>query len=989
MGLAEEIFEDREGFLWIGTVNGLVMYDGYQTTSYMHQPNDSSTLAANNINAISQDHTGRIWVGVSRFGFSVLDKTRKSFIHPCLPDQNGDCSQGISVNAICSDGENAMWVGTSGGLMKFTTSAVPTFIKAFYHDSASQTSLSANYVMQTYVDRKNRLWVGTKDGINLLNTQGDGFVNFHTNPSFPSQQTLDIKEDNKGRIWVTTRYIKESLLVYDEETETFIPAATSRRPYSGEYKITFDQDDNLWVSSRGVGAFHYDLSSNVQTFFDPANYKDHGFRNINSLNTLTDRYGNVWITGNSVQKWPATGKSVSTIRTEENTVLAIYADSVSIWYSDQEPKVLTKRTGNETYLFGTFTPTNIRKGSPENVSSKKSYCIRDLDNDHVLISTTRNIYKWNKVTNSFVEYPLSVGGPIREFVITPDKKHLWLCANQGSPLLFDLATGSYHRPDYASSISNVRCVAQDENGDLWFGSGTSGLFYMDSESHEIIQFAPDDPDPDRRIYNYLVNDIAITEKNIWVATNLGLEMIDKTTKKTVPISAGEFFFSNSFMSILEDDKGYLWLSTNNGLHRYDPASKTITSYDTNDGLINSVYSAGTCHKDSEGHLYFGGDNGIDYFNPDEIGINSIPPDLYLSKILVNNEPLESTDPVFNLNALDLSHTENFIEIELLALHLTSPKTNSYAYRIPEIDSLWRQLGQQRTITLANMRPGNYTLQARAANGDHVWCAKKTLLHISIKPPYWATWWFITLSILFILAAVMLAFRYHIYQVKTRERIKAEFSKQLKELESRALRAQMNPHFLFNSLNSVKSLITQGNTEKATEYITRFAQLIRQILANSEKPFVRLQEELEALRLYLEIEKLRFQNFTYEIHVDENVNVDFIEVPPLILQPYVENAIWHGLMHLTSTDRRLRVVVNQEAQFLHLTIEDNGIGRKQAGEIKSLGASRKQGMGMRITEDRLQLLKTIYGQDVKIVVTDLTDNGQPTGTRVEIRIPYSD
>ncbi len=238
----------------------------------------------------------------------------------------------------------------------------------------------------------------------------------------------------------------------------------------------------------------------------------------------------------------------------------------------------------------------------------------------------------------------------------------------------------------------------------------------------------------------------------------------------------------------------------------------------------------------------------------------------------------------------------------------------------------------------------------------------------------------------VLLILNFAYRYHIRQIETRERLKSVFNKRVAELESTALRAQMNPHFLFNSINSVKSLISHGDSHKATQYLTRFGQLIRQVLANSEKPLVRLQEELEALRLYLEIEQLRFQNFTYEITVDAGVNADFVEVPPLILQPYVENAIWHGLMHKTTGDRQLNVNVSRKGNYLHMTVADNGIGREAARQIKMLGNARKGGMGMRLTSDRLNLLHKIYGQEVTVIVEDLSANGKPAGTKVNITIP---
>jgi LytS/YehU family sensor histidine kinase len=201
---------------------------------------------------------------------------------------------------------------------------------------------------------------------------------------------------------------------------------------------------------------------------------------------------------------------------------------------------------------------------------------------------------------------------------------------------------------------------------------------------------------------------------------------------------------------------------------------------------------------------------------------------------------------------------------------------------------------------------------------------------------------------------------------------------------------MNPHFLFNSLNSIKSLISAGESGKATEYVTRFSQLIRQVLSNSEKPLVRLEEDLEALRLYLTIERLRFQNFEYEIKVGEDVNTDFAEVPPLLLQPYVENAIWHGLMHKTEGKKKVTVCISRDRDFLVMQVADNGIGRERAKHIKMRGGSRKGGMGMRVTRDRIKLLRDFYGQDATVEVEDLTTVtdgvSKASGTRVTVRIP---
>jgi ligand-binding sensor domain-containing protein len=985
MGPAGEIFQDSDGFLWIGTVHGLVRFDGYETQFWTHDPNESNTMAANNIDAIGQDSSGRIWIGLKDYGLDILDPELKSFTHLCLPDHDGHCMQRVSVNDIISDGDSVMWVGSTSGLLQFSDTDQPKLLRIYRHEAEDPYSLSSDIILRTFIDSYDRLWVGTHDGINQFDRSHSRFINKFSNKSFPGTQTLDITEDQSGQIWLSMRSTKESLYYYNELSGNFEPVPGYADRQLGELRITFDHDNNLWLSSRGAGAHFVDAVTGMRTFLGPKYETTQGYRNLYGQQSFTDKYGNVWMTGNYLTKWPDTGKKIMNLRTDENQVISVYANADAIWYSENELWRYHRGSQVTNVVFARNLPTNIRRSAGQ--PTRRVYCMEDYDEDNIILTTTRNIFIWNTKTDAFIEFPLNYGGPFREFVITPDRKQIWVCRNQGTPLLFDLKAGQAFHPPYVSRILNPRCIAQADDGDLWIGSGTDGVYHLDAATKEVVNFIPNHTDPDLRLSDFTVNDISISGKYIWVATNLGINKIDISSLTVIRLPRQTSSLHNSTMSILPDASGLLWISTQNGLVCFDPVKETVRHFDRRDGLINTVYTPGASYKDKMGILYFGGDQGIDYFDPNKMGINQVPPDLYISKILVNNIRADSNIATHHIRNLNLKHTENSIEIELLALHLTAPSFNTYAYRIPTLDTAWRHLGNQRTITLANMQPGSYTLQARAANADGVWSEEKNLMQLRINLPFWATWWFISSSIITLIAMLSMAYRYHIRQIETRERLKSVFNKRVAELESTALRAQMNPHFLFNSINSVKSLISQGDNAKATQYLTRFGQLIRQVLANSEKSLVRLQEELEALRLYLEIEQLRFQNFTYDITVGEDVNADFIEVPPLILQPYAENAIWHGLMHQSTDQRKISVSVALKDDYLYMSVEDNGIGREAARKIKMLGHARKGGMGMRLTSDRLRLLHKIYGQEVQVIVEDLSENGKPAGTKVVIKLPH--
>lgn len=246
-----------------------------------------------------------------------------------------------------------------------------------------------------------------------------------------------------------------------------------------------------------------------------------------------------------------------------------------------------------------------------------------------------------------------------------------------------------------------------------------------------------------------------------------------------------------------------------------------------------------------------------------------------------------------------------------------------------------------------------------------------------------SWWFWVLLTMGFAAGASFLVRWRIDKKRKEEYLKAEFDKKLASVEMHALRAQMNPHFIFNCLNSIDYYILKSETENASEYLNRFSRLIRLILQNSRSKSVNLRDELDALRLYIEMESLRFdRQFDYEVKVDKDLNLEEVTIPPMILQPYVENAIWHGLMQKKGR-RRLELIITRENSHLYCVIQDNGIGREAAMALRSKSAGRRKSMGMQITSDRIGMIS----KDAIVRVEDLRDpEGVPSGTRVELEIP---
>ncbi|MCB0550271.1 MAG: histidine kinase, partial [Phaeodactylibacter sp.] len=277
-------------------------------------------------------------------------------------------------------------------------------------------------------------------------------------------------------------------------------------------------------------------------------------------------------------------------------------------------------------------------------------------------------------------------------------------------------------------------------------------------------------------------------------------------------------------------------------------------------------------------------------------------------------------------------------------------------------------------------------QLRASNAAGEWTDTNIVsLPVKIIPAFWQTWWFRLLALTALLGTGFWLYFYRQLQQSRRQALKAEYEQQLSRLELSALRAQMNPHFIFNAFNSVKWYLIKGEREKTVDYLDKFSLLIRKVLESTRHEVVPLSEELETIRLMLEIEQMRFKNkFEYCIEVDENIDTQFLRVPPLILQPYVENAIWHGLLHKAGAPGRLTISLASIPGGVRCIIEDNGIGREKAKTLRSHSFRHTRSYGMQIGKERIALLSRQYFQAATLEVEDLTDEtGQAAGTRVTV------
>jgi hypothetical protein len=544
----------------------------------------------------------------------------------------------------------------------------------------------------------------------------------------------------------------------------------------------------------------------------------------------------------------------------------------------------------------------------------------------------------------------------------------------------------------SSSISNnlVYSIFQDSNHNLWIGTN-NGLNLYKPSSNNFRVFRTNSKEGTSINNNTIFSVSEDKIGNLWICTmGGGLNKYDVKKNRFVYYTVNEGLPNNVVYSVLQDESGFFWLNTNHGICRFNPINGACINYDVKDGLQSYEFNGGAQTITKSGEIFFGGMNGFNLFQPADIPDRRDPPPPVITGFRIFNDL--NYREYFNGDTIELSYLDNFFSFEFASLDFSNGSNLFYEYRLDNINTTWTKTDpDHRMSEYTNIEPGTYKFRVRASSTNSFKKSEETCITLIIKPPWWKTWIFrVSLSLLLIIITIF-TIHSQIQRIRKKneiERTMLDMEKKIFETERKALRLQMNPHFIFNTLNAIQYFIFQNDKLSANKYISMFSKLIRQILINSQQNTILLKDDLIALELYIELELLRFENmfdFTITIAPDESV-LEY-EIPSMILQPYVENAIRHGLIHRKEKGL-LQITVRKEKEGRILCIiEDNGIGREKAEEIRQKTKPDHQSLGIQITESRLRLINKLYGSEMYINTYDMKDqDGNPTGTRVELNIP---
>ena len=956
------IYQDKKEYLWIGTYSGLSRFDGTSFTNFgVHNGFDNLY--------ISQffEFDNRLWVSTrNKIGYF-----ENNTFHPT------SVNDGLNTDYIYGFGEvlkGKLWAFTSKGLYEWKEKV---WIKKKYFPGLENTPirraaskdgilyfcLNDRIVMQ-YEDGKastitaksdhlpyflslnefhNRLFINTVDG--LYELKQDQML-----PLFQSQLTgktiYTYLLDSRMRFWIATE--QDGILISDpgSEEKLVYQVPLSIRLVS---KIFEDKGHNIWVASfQGmlkIKNFFFDYLIMPGTVSP-----DHRFL------PAVDMKGGLYIY-------------------EFKSGLATFDGK----------QLLTKRFLN---------PQNILQNEVR--STLIDILAFDGDQNYWAITRSDQLFRIN--TNG---KQVQIKAPLRGDSAFYFNSVAWEPVNKrmycGGHRLYFWYQDSLHEFRIKQNnlpIETITKLLELKNGNILVNSRTSGVWLINSSGNAFNMLKETDVPIDSRFL--------FAEDNlgkIWIAfTGIGLKRYaivnDTAFTMETEISTMNGLPNDIVETIAVDSRNRLWAATLSGLIVMDTlsgssAKKFVMYHIGKEQNFNFQVQNGLTKMkaDKNGDIWFCTNEHLIRFRSNDLDIVSVTPVTHIENMRLNMKETDwkqwspKLDGYFMLpEKLELPHNQNTLTFSFKGINYNSDERIWYSYKLIGVDTSWGPSTENNLISYIKLSPGTFTFMVRTRNNNSAWSEPASFTFI-IKPPFWKTWWFRTLGILLASFILFLIFRTQLKRVNK----KAALQNQLRNLEMKALKAQMNPHFVYNALNSIQSLVIDNRQQEALDYMVKFGRLLRQVLNHSEQNVVTLDKELATLELYIQLEALRLHySLDYSIDVDDPIIPEKEFIPPLILQPFVENALWHGLGEKDG-DKNLTIHVFSDDQWLYCSIADNGVGRR-ATDKKEKSASYHEGpRGMEITTNRLKAYNDDKRNESIEVKDHIWSNGEPGGTTIVVKI----
>ncbi|HEX7357861.1 MAG TPA: two-component regulator propeller domain-containing protein, partial [Ignavibacteriaceae bacterium] len=878
------VYEDSNGLLWIGTQDGLNLYDGYTFKIFRHEPANENSLLDYAVNVVCETEPGIFWIG-TRSGLSKLDLGTGKFIHY---QHKADSTNSLVDNyvwSILKDSEGSLWIGTKNGLSLFNP-LTETFIN-FTYNPPEKKSISHNFILSMVEDNNKNIWIGGRGGLDRYDLKQKKFFNYKLFPEKPEDISLNgimslcfINNtlwigSYSGLYYTNLDEIKKEKIIINKLllNQNDLNTPGEHLQYSVRC-ITSGSDNTIWAGTYGSGLIRYKTDTGKINFYRSSN--KNGSINENYIVSVhEDKNQVLWIgtSSSGLNKFNRSSERFQTMNI--SNAFGNQKSGVSSVYED--------RKGN--LWVGTLLGDIVKINNPLSENAALRYLNADKNLKEYFSPIEIRTFYEDKTGNIWVGTfgkGIFIIDPAVNKVkrITNDKKNIKSIASDFIHCIFESSDGTIwigtgagglnkYNPDdnsfthYRHNSKNTKSISSDEstaicedkNGIIWVGTSVGGLNRFDPGTGEFEHFIHKVTDKKSISSNRIICLYSDKKSNLWIGTfGGGLNRLIQGSNTFEYFSVKDGLPSNIINYITEDLSGNLWITTDKGLSVFNEYSISFKNYDINDGLQSNEFLNGAGFKSKlNNHIFIGGVNGVNIFNPENLNSNTKKPNVIFTDFKIYNKSvLPGEDSPLKTNILyakeiRLSHDQNFITIEFASLDFNNPDKTKYAYKLEGLNTEWIPSGNQRFATFTNLDPGDYTFHVKAANSDGVWNEAGVSIKVILLPPWWQTWWAYILYTIFIVSILYSFRQYEMKRVKLRNEL------QLKDFESKKLQEvdQLKSHFFANISHEFRTPLTlilgllqkfEGKTSDKSDIedygvmkrnAVRLLQLINQLLELSK------------------------------------------------------------------------------------------------------------------------------------------------------------
>ena len=1011
---ASVLLQDRQGFVWIGTLGGLNRYDGYQIKVFRNLPGDSTSLPSNIITALHQDRQGVLWVGTTMglSRFNPLDETFTSYMNK--PGNPKSLSHNL-VNYIHEDRGGQLWISTSGGGLNLFDREKQTFSHYSPLGAAPNALIKNTIITEFCEDRQDgrllwmSVWIEGASALYAFDAQTKTFTRCDMGPKWANNEIHSVIEDRSGHLWLG---MAQGVAVFDKTARTLRWFDQDPNAPEGEViSVMEDREGKIWICGFGSGLHCYDPKKGRFERFthDPSNVKGLISNKVHSV--LEDRSGGMWIAtdGGGVNRWQPGNERFQALQTDPANPRYVIGGIVTALCEDRNGRLWIGNNwkGLDCYnrRTGRFEPMGFKSGDLRKMAATVASIQEDRKGNIWVGTSKQGLFCIDPEQRTFVSYtsdpanPASLGSNNIRTIQTDQAGSVWLGTPEGLAR-FDPTTGQFvhfrHDPAQPASLpsNEVYALYKDRAGALWVGTNC-GLSRMVGNSGRFQHFLHHTAQNQGNewVYN-IAEDRA---GNIWAGTGKGLYRLRFATgansePQIEHYSASNGLLDNVISGILEDGQGRLWISSFKGLTVFKNPQHgagvlpDFSHYGLGDGL-RGYFEDKSYFKNQKGELFFGGENGYNVFHPDSLQNNAHLPNVAITGFEKFDTDRPEAGPVAEKgitarSIVTLSHKNNIFTISFAALDFRNPTQNRYAYQLEGFNDNWIQLGTQHQVTFTNLDPGTYVFRVKGSNNDGVWNEQATELTIVVAPPWYRSW-----PAFLFYAVLVLGSIYFFYQYQLRRRLEAAEAERLKSLDA------FKNRFFTNITHEFRTPLTVilGMTEQvlggevARSHSAAIAQPLKLVKRNGENLLRLINQLLDLAKLeskklkinYIQGDVVPYLRYIAEslqslanaqnvlLRVESNRAEIIMDYDPERLLQIVHNLLSNAIK-FTPSGGRIALSVLHQGDFLLLKVADTGSGIApedlpylfdrfyQAHNLEKARAGGT-GIGLALTKELVELL----------------------------------